>query len=247
MSTVVDLPQAAEDIVATASAEGLMVRILGGVGVYLRCPSAKTAHLGRPYADIDLITLSRSGQRLSLILDRLGYEPAKRFNALHGLSRMLFDSAGGVHVDVLVDRFEMSHRLDLRHRLTIDPETVSLADLLLTKLQVGKYTDKDALDSLVLFIDHDLTNDDVGINLGRITDVVSKDWGWWRTATDNLRRLSELASSVDLDPRARAIAIERINRLTGAIEQAPKSLRWRLRDRIGERIEWRLDPEEIGR
>jgi hypothetical protein len=34
--------------------------------------------------------------------------------------------------------------------------------------------------------------------------------------------------------------------LRDAIEQAPKSTRWKLRSRIGERQQWYVEPEEVG-
>ena len=46
-------------------------------------------------------------------------------------------------LDVFLDRFEMCHQLDLRDRLGLEPPTLPLADLLLTKLQVVETTDKD--------------------------------------------------------------------------------------------------------
>lgn len=236
----------AEVILDAADAAALAVRALGGIGVYLRCPSARRPDLSRTYADIDLITRLESARALSTILTTLGYQPSQRFNALHGTSRMLFDRPAGVHIDVMVDRFSMSHRLDLRHRLAIDRRTLSVSDLVLTKLQVGSFTAKDSVDAMTLFLDHELTVDDSGVNVAYITHVLSHDWGWWRTATQNLELLSKHSHVGSLDLTSQARVRTRIQDLRSAIDAAPKSLRWVIRSAIGDRMTWREDPDEVG-
>jgi hypothetical protein len=75
---------------------------------------------------------------------------------------------------------------------------------------------------------------------------VGDDWGWWRTVTLNIERIRGVLGDGDrpaiaggrLDPRAQLDALER------AAEEAPKSRRWKLRARIGERKRWYEIPEE---
>ncbi|MFL5778348.1 MAG: hypothetical protein ACJ761_05345, partial [Chloroflexota bacterium] len=79
------------------------------------------------------------------------------------------------------------------------------------------------------------------------------DWGWWRTVTGNLDKLEQYLATEyqpdDLDVAGgRALAFDpmaQIAALRQAIEQAPKSTRWKLRARVGERVPWYDEPEEM--
>lgn len=236
--------EAATELLAAATSDAAAVRVLGGVGVALRCPTAGIhGSLARPYSDIDLITTRGSVPVLSQILAQRGYLPEKRFNATHGHSRMMFHHPDGIHVDVFVDQFVMCHRLDLSSRLALDGATVTLADLLLTKLQIAELNEKDVTDSAALFLDHELSEDEGGINVDYVVGVLGRDWGWWRTVTDNLRSLP-LHLTDRLPNGSTAQVARRVKDLLERIDEAPKSLRWRARAKAGEKLPWRDEPEE---
>jgi hypothetical protein len=174
-----------------------------------------------------------------------GYEPAERFNTLHGKRRLLFNAADGHHVDVFIDTFAMCHTLDLRDRLRIDLRTLTLADLLLTKLQIAEVNRKDVSDVAALLLDHELRDDDTGINMRYIGATLSADWGWWRSVSDNLRRLDALVDVLELGETDRARARAQAQGILDGVERAPKSTRWRLRAKVGDRMPWREEPEEV--
>ena len=126
-----------------------------------RAPRARRATgscrpLARSYSDIDLVTTRKASTILATTLEERGYVAQDRFNALHGQRRMLFDHPEHDHADVFVDEFSMCHRLELSGRLGLHETTVSLGDLLLTKLQVAELNEKDVTDAAALFLDHDL-------------------------------------------------------------------------------------------
>jgi hypothetical protein len=157
----------------------------------------------------------------------------------------------GRRIDVFLDVIRMCHDLTFRDRLLIDSETLPLADLALMKLQIVQLTDRDGQDLCALFADHDLTEGgDEGISLPRIAAVCGADWGWWRTVTGNLERLStQWRDMGDAGPPAqRGIlgeATSRATRLHRFLLDAPKSTRWKVRAAIGERRIWYELPEEI--
>jgi hypothetical protein len=141
--------------------------------------------------------------------------------------------------------------------------TLPLADLLLTKLQVVKINRKDVLDALVLLAEHPLGDDDGAldsthgrgtISVPRIVAITSNDWGWWRTVTGNLEKLGQyLAVELredDLDVgggrKVRFDPAAQVEALRAAVDAAPKSARWRLRSRVGDRVAWYAEPEEVG-
>jgi hypothetical protein len=80
----VDPHAEAARMVEAAAASGLSLRVIGGVAVSLRCPSARSVPLARPYRDIDFAALSADGRRLTALFTTAGYEPDVEFNALHG-------------------------------------------------------------------------------------------------------------------------------------------------------------------
>jgi hypothetical protein len=86
------------------------------------------------------------------------------------------------------------------------------------------------------------------VSTGRITSMVTEDWGWWRTVTMNLDKVRDLATgaAASLVPSAAPHdAVHQIGQVRAAIDDAPKSLKWKLRAKIGDRKQWYLEPEEV--
>lgn len=232
-------------LVAVAEAAGAPARLVGGVAVAIRAPSVADARPERTYHDIDLAAVRPTARELARTIEANGYTPHRRFNTLAGERLMFADEANGRRLDVFLDRIEMCHTLDFRDRLTRDPETLCLADLLLSKLQIVKLTERDVVDASALLSEHAPSADGGGIDLATIEAVCCSDWGWWRTVTGNLRVLADAWSattSVGPDLRAaREHALELLDRLTSA----PKTMRWKMRARVGERVSWFQEPEEV--
>ncbi len=250
-------------VVELADARGLLVRLMGGMAIRAHAPDWP-ARTRRVEVDIDFATRSRDRGAFYTLLEAEGYTPDKRHNALFGSKQAYFvDVPRKRPVDVLVDNLEMCHRFEFGDRLGASSPTLPLAELLLSKLQVVKINRKDVLDALVLLAEHPLGPDDGApdsrhglgtINVPRILSITSNDWGWWRTVTGNLDTLDQyLASELtpeDLDlNNGRAILFDPVAQVAGlrkAIDAAPKSTRWKLRSKVGERQVWYQDPEEMG-
>lgn len=233
-------------LVAEARSRGAVARLLGGVGVALRCPSAVTGSpLSRPYQDLDIVTSRRSASAMEQTLLDGGYESDREFNAAHGRTRMLFCGADGGHVDVFIGTFAMCHVLELDKRLELQAETLPPVDLLLTKLQIAQLNRKDVVDVVALLLDHDVTTDDTGINVDYLCEILCADWGWWRTVSENVTRTLEHLPSLGLDASAVDVVEQRAIRIVGEVERRPKTLRWRMRARVGDRVPWRDEPEEV--
>jgi hypothetical protein len=242
-------------IVAVATGRGLQVRLMGGLAFQARCLDW-TAIVANQRRDIDLATRAKDRKALGELMMAEGYTADKQYNALYGHKQLYFvDEARQRPVDVLVDRLEMCHSFEFADRLTVADVTLPPAELLLSKLQVVKINRKDVLDALALLSEYPLAEgDDAGsaISLRRITGLTSNDWGWWRTITGNLDGLRTIAES-DLKPgelefgrKSRFEPAAQIATLRDAIERAPKSTRWKLRARIGDRMTWYEEPEEVG-
>ena len=244
------LPNVVEEgrrVLALAEAQGVTLRLVGGVAVFLRAPNGLPEPFRRTYQDLDFAAARGSSAACRMLFGRLGYEPQVRFNALHGSERLLFfDQGNGRKVDVFVGAFRMSHRIPLDARLGLEPLTVPLAELLLTKLQIAELNEKDVRDTLALLHDHGIGDEDgESVNGARLAEVLSDDWGLWRTFTGNLAACREHLPRYGLGAEETRRVEERMDALGERIEAAPKSRAWKLLARIGERKRWYELPEEV--
>jgi hypothetical protein len=232
----------ARRILAFSAEMGLALRLMGGVAVHMRCPSASRIPLARGYADIDFAGLSRERGALSELFRLAGYEPHAEFNALHGQHRQFYwNPELQCEADVFLDTFTMCHTMDFRARLSGNDDTLPLVDLLLLKLQVVETNVKDYKDALALLVDHRIAPD--GIDGDYAAEYLAADWGWWRTATLVLERVGQYAG--EMPEFHEAATVERkIGELQERIARQPKSRRWKLRARVGERKRWYELPEE---
>lgn len=230
-------------LATAAAADGLTLRLLGGVAVWVQCPSARDAPLARSYGDADFIGSSGDSKQIIAFLEGQGYEADKLFNALHGASRLNFsDPARNRPLDVLLDKFVMAHELDLRDSVGPGGLTIALADLLMTKLQVVSINEKDVRDIAALLLDHELGSG--GIDSQRILDATHNDWGLEHTIHGSLATLGGLIAGFGLDDDRAALIRNRAQQLDEMLNGAPKGTRWKMRARIGERVKWYQEPEE---
>lgn len=233
-----DLMDEGVALLEAAAQSGLLLKAVGGLAVRLTCPSAARPPLSRAYKDIDLVGLGRQRQEIGELLKARGYVADTPFNTYHGATRLKYDDVvNGRGLDVFLDRLTMCHELDLRERLGEPPLTLDTADLLLSKLQVVETNERDLKDAVALLADGEVDQE-------RVAMVLASDWGWWRTSTEVLRRVEDYVRGLPDDPlKERASA--GIDSLAAAIERHPKSLRWRARARVGERVRWYETPDEV--
>jgi hypothetical protein len=234
-------------VLERAESNRVMLRLLGGIAFYLRCPSARSGNLVRSYEDVDFIGHARQSSEIKRLFSDLGYVPRERFNAIHSSRRLGFtDSGQQKRVDVFLDVFEMCHRFDLKERMEIDRQTIPLADLLATKLQIIQTNQKDFGDMICLLLDHEIGDMDLQdtINGKYLARLCGEDWGIYKTFTMKLTMLGKVVQSWDLKQSERELITKRIEQLSALIVIAPKSLAWKMRATIGERVRWYERPEE---
>jgi Uncharacterised nucleotidyltransferase len=235
----------AERLSARADAAGIPMRLFGGAAVGLRSPSAQQDGLRREYKDIDLAAPSKERKRVEQLLESSGYEADRRFNALHGHQRLIFhDPARGRQVDVFLDRLRMCHMIDFNSRLGSDRQTLPLAELLLFKLQIVEANRKDLIDIVALLGDHELSDTDgENINVLRVLELTRDDWGLFHTSELSLAKARDFAAHLKADLPYEVV--EQVDLLVGRMRQEPKTTRWKLRARVGERLPWYELPEEV--
>jgi hypothetical protein len=241
-----DLFEESKRILNEADKEGVVLRLFGGLAIRLQSPSATHRALARIYADIDFMGLRNQRKEIKKFFPSLGYAPREIFNALYGDTRLIFqDTENRTRIDVFLDVFEMCHRFDFKDRLTIDPNTISLSDLLATKLQVVEMTEREYTDIIALLLDHEVGNSDANgvINGKYIAQLCAENWGIYKTFMTNIANILDKISEFDLDPGSKELLDNRLRSLMQMIEDAPKSIRWKLRAQVGEKKRWYEVPE----
>jgi hypothetical protein len=226
--------------VDSASSAGLVLRLLGGVAVCLQAPDDQPL-LPRKVGDIDVATKRDTKRAATDVLTRAGYSADVHFNAFHGAHRLVFyDEVNGRKLDVFMGDFSMCHVIPIADRLELEPLTVPLAELMLTKLQIVELTERDQRDIYNLIYHHDIDD----LEAGYIAGLCARDWGLWRTTKATIERCLANMGSYALAPEAASTIAERLKALWKRIEDAPKTTKWKLRNRVGDRVRWYEEPEE---
>jgi len=240
-----DVKAEAMRLLQASSEDEIVLRLIGGVAIAIRCPSATRDGLRREYADLDFVGHERQSRAIKEFFAKAGYEPRARFNALMGAKRLIFnDLENERRADVFLDVFEMSHKFDFAARLGLEPQTLPLADLLATKLQIVEINAKDLGDVTAIFLDHDVgPSDGEMVNGPYIAKLCARDWGIYKTLTTNLAKLEASLGSYGLGPSESDAVRSKARRLGDLIEKEPKSIAWKLRARVGERVRWYEVPE----
>jgi hypothetical protein len=241
-----DIVAEARRLAGRASERRLPLRLLGGVAVRLCAPEDLPPVFVRDYGDLDWVTARGTSAAVQTFFKDEGYSPQVRFNALNGKERLMFwDDAHGRQVDVFVGAFRMSHEIPMDGALEHGGSTVPLAELLLTKLQVVQLNEKDVTDALTIVHCFPVgDSDEDTINCERIARLCGADWGLWRTFTANLETCRARLADYDLPEDAKRAMGARLAELEQRIESAPRSRKWRLRAKIGDRKRWYDLPEE---
>jgi hypothetical protein len=242
------LAEAAE-LVDAAGEQGIPIRMVGGLAIRYLCPDFPPR--AREGQDLDLASTSGARKEVTRFLTERGFVPDKEFNNLYGQRQLYFTTPDGSRgVDVLLDQVTMCHVLAFRDRIDRMPQTLDITDLLLSKLQIVELNEKDLQDVLYLLAAYPVAEgDEAGtIGLARVGKVLGEDWGWWRTVTANLDRVAKLPEAGLehlLPPNPPHDPVAQAERLRHHADTMPKSLKWKLRSKVGDRVQWYQLPEEV--
>jgi hypothetical protein len=239
------------EIVEAANKRNLLVRLIGSTAFVVHCPENRTLFktFDRRLTDVDLISYSSISQSsLDEMFNVLGYQPVKSLG-WHAAARNIFVNDKKLYVDVFKDTLSYCHVIDFRNRLELDDPTITLVDLMLEKLQVVQINEKDFKDMAILLLEHDFGSDDPEkIDIDYLARLWSKDWGFYYTGTTNLKKLNQYVDSMEaLETSQKKRIKDRVNRLLNQVEAEPKSVRWKLRSKIGTKMRWYEEVEGVVR
>jgi hypothetical protein len=257
----------ARRIIDAGSDRDVVLRLTGGLAVRHYAIDLEFAE--RSYSDIDLIGLARQAGEIGELFRDLGYvenidvtaatlstqrqyyrRPHAGSHAhMHKRAHFAAPVAGPPvldHVDVFLDWMKMDHEIDFRDRLDINTYAIDPADLLLSKLQIQKLNEKDAHDVITLCKDVyvDFEPHPGVLDLEHVADTCARDWGLYIDVMTNIDTVLEHLPDYDLSPREVARIGRTLELAQDMMTEHAKSLRWRLRARIGKRVRWYNEVEQ---
>ena len=160
----------------------------------------------RDYSDLDMVAPGQRRRAAGDAVPRFGYAENVDVSTATSNAELQFvrpcKHGGGPgtqpahiddHIDVFLDTFHMDHDIALGGRLEIEPYTVSLSDLLLTKLQIFRLNEKDVRDIVTLLADAEVGEADAPgvIDARYIGRLCADDWGLFYDVARNLQRVDE--------------------------------------------------------
>lgn len=230
-------------LVEEASAVSVPLRLAGGVAMRAHAPDGHPA-FRRECGDLDLATTANAAQSVDDLLSAAGYTPNHLRNRIDGARRRIYySSETALKVDVFVgDRngdLKLWHTQPLTRRLDVDPLTIPLAEQVLMKLASPEHRDKDIFDVCGIVHEHPLGASDVEtVNSDILAACLARDWGLWRTTTEGIERCLARVTTIEIADADRDRVRHRLEALQRRLDDEPKTLRWRARAAIGERVRW---------
>jgi hypothetical protein len=252
-----ELLDLAHQLVDQGEQRGVTMRLLGSLGA--RMQSEKTAmlldRLGRePTHDIDYMGYGKHVAGYNRMFSELGYQAdeAVAYSQEYGVNRLIYYKHDqGIMAEIFLDQLQMAHTVDFRGRLHLCDYSVTLTDLMLSKLQIQQVCEKDLLDLIALLATVELGTDSskAVIDVDYVTNVMRRNWGFYYTATGNLVKVQEWARRLEeqLTSQEREIVSERSKDLIANLEAARKTWRWRMRSWIGPRWKWYEEVSDVHR
>jgi hypothetical protein len=250
MSILPDVFAEMHRLIDAAREKSILLRAIGGLAIRVRSGDFQK-FFTREYNDLDFVAAEDDRKRIEPFFHEMGYESNRQFNLLNGSKRQIYqDPNSDLHVDIFVGNFEMCHKLPMNGRLDKDPVTVPLAELLLSKAQIVQLNRKDALDIAALLLYNETGKTDDGkINLDYIAKLCVQDWGLYKTTSISLQRVEEVVrdESVNITEAERDLILKRVSEILQTFEAMPKSMAWQMRDKVGTRVRWYEEVEEVRR
>jgi len=237
-------------IIRASQEAGLLLRVIGSLAFQMHCPQYGYLQqaMGRVYTDIDFAAYRKQSKAIQVLMAGLGYiENREVFIVSEGDRAIYNNPENKLHVDVFYDKLDFCHMISWNGRLEVDSPTIPLAEMLLEKMQIVKINEKDVIDTIMLLLEHPLgDNDHEVINIARVAVLCAADWGLWRTTTMNLGKVKQLAQSyTQMSEQHKAHITAQVELALKRLEAEPKSVAWRLRSRVGDRVKWYKDVDEV--
>ncbi len=242
-------------LIAAASRLSLRLRVTGSVAI--RMHSSEHAPLldamgRRRLRDIDFWGYAKEQKQLErlFLADEYVADPDMKRAHEWGVKRLIFEHPRTrIKIDVYMDELMMAHTIGFQGRLDLDYPTSDLTYLMLSKLQIHEITEGDLIDIIVLFSEHDFGSADrERIDSANVVEIMRRDWGFCHTTLENLTKCEAALERYPILPTHVAQRVRiRIEALRDQIVSAPKTVRWKMRSRVGTRARWYEEIVDVDR
>jgi len=245
-----DFIEEAMRLVEAAKARKVVLRVIGALAFSIHCKNFEGLYkaLGREFSDIDFVGYYKQRSDLEKLFNDAGYIRRQPSMATaFGKRQIYVDTTHRRIVDVFLDQLIMCHTIDFRNRLEVDYPTVPLAELLLEKMQIVNLTEKDVKDTIVLLRAHEVGDkDQETINSKYIAKLLKDNWGFYYTVTQNLKKIKVFLPNYQvLTKNDRDDITVKVNQILAAIEDEPKTLKWKMRAWVGPTKKWYREVKAI--
>ena len=234
-------------ITEAAQQQGIIMRVMGPLALHYYFPDqidlyAKLERLGdRYFTDIDYASYGKTRKKMIDFMKSMGYECDLQTMMVSGKTRHIYYAGPVPMIDVFFDELNYCHKVEYEGRLELDPWSVTLADILLQKLQIVEINDKDLKDIEFLFVAAEMGEDDEQkINMAHVAKRFADDWGFWYTGTQlNLPKVKTHCEQVPaLTPEMRERIKAQTDKLLARVEAEPKTKGWNKRAKKGTSKVW---------
>lgn len=228
------------------------IRVIGSIAFRIKAPEYSYIEYknNRYLTDIDFVTHAKDILKVQDMFFSLGWQEDQGVLRLFGDKRRIFyHPTEDIHSDIFIDKLRFCHIIDFRKRLEIDYPTISLIDLLLEKLQIVEINKKDLVDMMILLRKYEISTDSADITSidgAYLAKICAGNWGWWKTAKQNIQKVMDFCSEY-LQKEDAEIVIKRCEKLIHIIDQKKKTIAWKMRSLIGEKMKWYNQVEEVHR
>jgi len=228
----------------------ILLRVIGSLAFQMHCPQFGylQAAMGRAYTDIDFGAYSRQNKQITEMMTKMGYVENREVYIASEGERAIFDKPDtNLHVDIFYEKLDFCHAIYWKDRLEVDSPTIPLTELLLEKMQIVQINEKDIIDTIMLLLEHPLgAIDKETINIKLAAQLCANEWGLWRTTTMNLEKVKQLAGHyTQLTPEQKSKVTSQVDEITTRLNSEPKPFAWRIRDRVGDRVKWYKEVDEV--
>ena len=239
-----------KQIIKASGETQVLMRVIGSLAFQMHCPKFGYLQqaMGRAYTDIDFAAYGKQAKQINALMTSMGYSENREVYIATEGERAIYDKPqAGLHVDIFYEKLDFCHTIYWKDRLEVDSPTIPLAELLLEKMQIVRINEKDVIDTIMLLLEHSPGDDDnETINVKLIAKLCANDWGLWRTTTMNLDKVRVLAQGYpQLNDEQKSKVSEQVSSIVKRLEDEPKTLAWKMRNQVGDRVKWYKDVDEV--
>lgn len=209
----------AKMLVHAAKQKELTLRVIGGVAVYMTCPSITThPKLQRTIKDVDFV--APRGDWLALE----GIFAANDLRVRVKKKESWIFEKDGLVVEMCDPNFGF---VNFARRLSLASPTLPLTDLLLIKLVRRPFEERDIQDAIALLLDHRVADSEAEAQISHayIARLGARNWRLFHAVYDNTLMLEKILDKY-LAPEEARLVWQRIELIQSDLDQQPKSFGW---------------------